>query len=826
MRCLLRFLFLPLLLAVHGGMVNAAVGSAGSANTAATNLSTAAPAGFEDLEKPREMLLDVFFGGEKVGEAVALISPGKIRFRHPDAVLKLLPNISGDPQLASALAVDLPSNGGLACGPGETISCGKLFPQVIGIIYDEENFRIDVFINPKFQRIITPTSEVFLPNPAAPLSLTSSFGLAVSGNGRSTLYNFQDRTVAGFGSARVRSDFSYASHVGLLVDNLTAELDRPNRRYSAGLFWAPGVDLIGQRRIIGVGMGTQFDTRVDRDSLRGTPLIVFLSQPARVEILIDGRLVSSRSYEAGNNELDTSGLPEGAYSLLLRIHEAGGSVREERRFFVKNSQVPPTGQPLYFAYAGFLANTRQGQPISISNKAFYQIGTARRLNRSLAFSLSLIGTQDNAMLEAGGWLITRLARARTAALVSSRGDKAALFQLGSTFAGPLSMDFDLRRVWSHDGRPLLPAPEYIASFDSTVPTSAQLGNGSYSQATGSIGIRIGAGSLGIIGSYRKDKGLKADYTVGPTLVWPIVNRGGFQVTLQADGQKTRTTTAGFLGVRMVYSGRRISVSSSSGRAWQDSGDPSQSSPSRLISSTSVQYGWQGADRTQVSLEAGVDRNLDSTTLHAGGVAFTQMGSLRTDVLQAVDGGHHLQYGVTFQSGAAVAGGRVHLGGRDLTDSAIVVDVDGAGKASTFEVLVNGSARGRVASGGSLPIFLEPYRRYNIRLRPVDSASVAYDSNARQVTLYPGNVQKLHWHVERLLTVFGQAFRTDGSPVETATVQSRRGLGETDAHGYFQIEVGADDELTFTGHESTTCHVRVAGVIPHDDYASMGRVLCR
>lgn len=177
------FRFVLLLLALQGGMVNAAVGSADSANTAATDLSTTAPAGFEDLEKPREMLLDVFFGGEKVGEAVALISPGKIRFRDPDAVLKLLPNISDDPQLASALAADLPSNDGLACGPGETISCGKLSPQIIGIIYDDEHFRIDVFVNSKFQRVITPTSDIFLPSPAAPLSLTSSFGLAVSGNG-------------------------------------------------------------------------------------------------------------------------------------------------------------------------------------------------------------------------------------------------------------------------------------------------------------------------------------------------------------------------------------------------------------------------------------------------------------------------------------------------------------------------------------------------------------------------------------------------------------------------------------------------------------------
>ncbi|QNP45802.1 TcfC E-set like domain-containing protein [Sphingomonas sediminicola] len=90
---------------------------------------------------------------------------------------------------------------------------------------------------------------------------------------------------------------------------------------------------------MGFGFATQFDTRADADSLEATPLIIFLGQPARVEILVDNRLVTSGSYEAGNNSVDTSNLPDGSYPLVLRIREASGAVREERRFFVKNAQI-------------------------------------------------------------------------------------------------------------------------------------------------------------------------------------------------------------------------------------------------------------------------------------------------------------------------------------------------------------------------------------------------------------------------------------------------------------------------------------------------------
>ena len=68
--------------------------------------------------------------------------------------------------------------------------------------------------------------------------------------------------------------------------------------------------------MIGAGVGTQFDTWADQETLEGTPLVLFLSRPARIELLVDGRLVSSRSYAAGNNELDTSPLADGSYSVL------------------------------------------------------------------------------------------------------------------------------------------------------------------------------------------------------------------------------------------------------------------------------------------------------------------------------------------------------------------------------------------------------------------------------------------------------------------------------------------------------------------------------
>ncbi len=403
--------------------------------TSNVDLSTAGtPAGFAELASARVTMVDVYFGGRKIAETLVTSKPGSLQFRSPGDVFGALPQLIVSPDVTSALALELSTNSAAICRDSNARNCGSLTPEIIGIIYDEDRFRVDLFVNPRFLRNIAATPGGYLPVPKSPLSLTSSLGLAASGAfGQSSTYNVQNRTVIGVENARIRMNSSLASDLGFVVDDLVGEIDRKDLRYSGGLFWAPGNDFTGQRRIIGAGVGTQFDTWADQQSLHGTPLILFLASPSRVEILVDGRLISARSYPAGNVDLDTSSLPDGSYSVVLRIHQSNGSVREERRFFVKNKIAPPVGHPIYDAYAGLLANTERNRPISPSSTFYYQAGAAWRLSNTFAVDIGALGTQRKAIAQGGAWLILHQARFRISGLASSAGDAGALVQgtLGS-----------------------------------------------------------------------------------------------------------------------------------------------------------------------------------------------------------------------------------------------------------------------------------------------------------------------------------------------------------------------------------------------------------
>jgi hypothetical protein len=784
------------------------------------------PPGFEELARPHEILVDIYYGGSKVGEARAIAAPGTLRFTEPQKLLALFPDVIASARLATELASALPANTNLVCTAGNMGQCGKLSPTSVGIIFDEDRFRVTFFFAPELLRLARPVASTYLEPTSAAASLTSSVGLAVSGSSTgSTYYNLQDRTILSLGSARIRTDASYASKLGVVVDDLAAEVDRRDLRYSAGLFWAPGLDLTGQRRIVGVGLGTQFDTRTDRDVLEGTPLVLFLATSAQVDLIVDGRLVTSRTYGAGNNVLDTSALPDGSYPVVLRIREENGSTREEQRFFVKNAQIAPVGEPLYFAYAGMLANTRPGDPISLSRTFYYQAGTARRLSQSVALDLSAIGAGSKSMVEAGAWLVTRPGRARIAGLVSASGDRAILLQLGSSGHGRLNFSLDARRVWSSDGRPLIPISTYADNFGSSVPTGAQVGQGSYTQISGSLGLDLDQAYLSVTGSLRHDKGLGGDYTIGPSVSWPIVSRNGLQLILQADAQRTRTTTAAYLGARFQFTSSRLSVVGAAGEATRRTDDPAASA-AKAVGSVSGEYFYQDEDRTQVSAYAGYDRSLDSSDVHAGAQIYSRVGSARADILHPIGGRGGVQYAVTLQTGAATNLRDLAVGGRDIGDSALVVALDGQSGSSQFEVLVDGQPRARLQGNGSVPIFLQPYRSYKIRLRPIGAPSTDYDSTTRSVTLYPGNVDHMSWAVRSLITVFGQAFRPDGRPLANASVESTRGIGETDGHGYFQIDVASGDRLSFTVGGDQACQVQLGAIEEARDFAKIGKVICR
>jgi hypothetical protein len=93
-------------------------------------------------------------------------------------------------------------------------------------------------------------------------------------------------------------------------------------------------------------------------------------------------------------------------------------------------------------------------------------------------------------------------------------------------------------------------------------------------------------------------------------------------------------------------------------------------------------------------------------------------------------------------------------------------------------------------------------------------------------LYPGNVQALSWRAESFFTVFGQALSPAGVPIADALVQTAKGIAQTDANGYFQVDMRRGDVITINRSQGAACHASLGVMVVKDDFASAGKVVCR
>lgn len=794
---------------------------------AGSGVAVGIPSGFADLARAQQIVADLHFGGEPIGQAQLELEGGTVRLSDPAAVVAMIPQVADVAAVTAALSGPLDGHAALACSQGsDPDTCGRLTPAVAGIIFDQDRFRLTLFVSPRYLTVRAAMEDVYLPMPDAGLSLVDWVAGTVAGSSRGGMdFAFQNRAVLGDRDARVISTTSYASTVGLKGDVLAVQVDKPGVRYTAGAFWAPGLDLIGRRRILGAGVESQFDTRADKDVISGTPLILSLAQRSRVDMLVDNRLVGSRIYDAGNQSLDTSALPDGAYEVRLMIQEIGGIQREERRFFAKNARVAPAGEWLWFARGGMLVQDRPGALLSATRKLYAEAGASRRLGRHVALDTSWVASNGRLTAELGAYLLTTPAQLRLAVLSSSKLDSGILFQANSTGVSRFNFNIDARRVHTQDGDPL------IASSDIKGPTvlpgsgisAVRLAGGNFTQVMGDISYRLKHAQVNLSAFYRRDNG-QDHYAVGPAARWSVLRRGGMDLTLEGNLSQSSLGRSSYAGIRLQIIRPRHSVSATAGV------QTLPSAPGRRGSGMvgGIQGSWQRDDIRggSLMLVASADHLPDNDVAHARADWRGEIGAFGADIVQQLGGAGLTQFSLTGQTSIIANRDMGALGGRDQSDSMIAVRLKDAPRDALFEVLVNETPRGRLNGGETHLIAVPPYRQYNVRIRPVRGGLAHFDTGTRRVSVYPGNVATLAWSIRSVVAMFGRMVWPDGTVVANADVITRDAIARTDGQGYFQIETARNADLNVRTRDGRTCQVPLNARETSAPYVPLGTVVCR
>lgn len=799
-------------------------------------LTGSVPAGFEELAAPQRGLVDVYFGRERITRQLVTYTPETITFDDPHAILAVLPETTDAAAVGRGLTGALPGNGDRLCRYADDASCGTLEPEIAGVIFDQASFRVDVFVNAALLVARPVVVERFLPRPETGFSVLQNFMTTAAGSDQNDakFYVGSFSTLA-YDDTRLVSEASYTDDDSLMFDRLFLQRDREAFEYAGGFFRSSGraFSFSGDQQIGGARFASTLNTRTDLGLAFGTPIALSLASRARVDLIKDGRLLSSRFYDAGNQMVDTSMLPEGAYDLVIRITE-GGATREERRFFSKSSRLPPMDQPLYQIEAGtLLASSSDGLFPEDTGEWLGRIGHSRRLTQTFGFDAGVAATGSEQMLELGVFQIDSVGADSGAyyemqAAAFAGSDSSSGFSLsGQLRFGAVYAGLDVRtvtsdRAYTPDSASPVPVdldapPVPIGLGDAALPPGAvsegDVGLIPYAldQANLTLQFPLLGGIAGISASEVRRDGVEDVSRQSLSYRRSLLKTRPGLLELRADVNFENDAVQALVGVRLHLRRGRWSGDVIPRYRYDDLRDDATPHGYQLDAATH----WSNPDFAGGELRLATNASLQDDTDLVGVSAdfdnrFAQ-SRISVDRYQGEDYEATSWAGTVFTS-VLGDGDEWAVGGQNTAESAILVSLEGRSPDTEFDVLVDGNRRGTARGGAITALHLPAYRTYEIRVKPRRSAFVEFDDSVRTVTLYPGNVVQLRWEVKSLFVVLGRVVDAEGKGLANATIKGVQGIAATDGEGFFQAEVASGDDVVDLEFETPSGRCTVAAPI--------------
>ncbi len=336
------------------------------------------------------------------------------------------------------------------------------------------------------------------------------------------------------------------------------------------------------------------------------------------------------------------------------------------------------------------------------------------------------------------------------------------------------------------------------------------------QASGTIAYALTNDvTLGARANYSEQEASVPISSVGPYFDWRIWQKGESMLSLSGNFVNNNEGNEGNAFMQYTQRLGNYGVTTSAGqnvggidsgtignaRVWRDTNNPNNN----LLLGASL-----SADKRQKIIAADADWK-------------SNMGQVTGTVQQAyTKNGAALGYGGNFVFGVAQNGFDVQAGGNQNDKSAVIVSVEGDAE-TDMKIFVNNMERSKVKIGKEQVIYLSPFHIYDIRVSPEKNGLLDYETNSKRVTLYPGNVAKLLWKVNKFYVVTAHIVSENGEPVGDAILKETRQQVVTSGKGYVQAELSAPGKLTFLKQDNSVCSVTLPdnvkplnGVIIYND----------
>lgn len=788
--------------------------------------TTGVPAGFEQLVEPQLTAVDVFYGGRLLLTTIAEYTPTSVRFLKPEQVVGAISNVSDPASLTAHLATTLDSNSDKLCKYEGQPLCGKLMPDIAGVIFDVQRFRVSLFVNPSLLSAAQRDDPRYLTPPDNDqVTLVQNFSALATGNDQgSDQFTLFGITRAGRMGHYAFADWVSTDQQGLSFDQIGYRHGLVDHEITAGLFEPTTDALRGLRRdlLLGGSVMTSIKRRQDLASIIASPIDLFLALPARVDIFRDGRLVASRFYDAGNQLIDTSTLPTGAYPITLVITDETGISETRQEFFIKSTLLPPPGSPQWFVEAGEVRVRSIEETLAESvNNTMLRSGYRWRQYDWLGLGVAAAASEDEFVGEVSGNYFVSAVELGSELFASSQGSWGWGLR-GSSRIEKATLSASAQRNRVHDRADyatydyaLISPDRWLYSVQASRPVHDNgLLLASYS--------RIGSEAVGSSRSatLRYIHNLPLPRGQGLTISAEIAN---------IDDDKR-------IGLAVQWRALSTHWTHTAGVDWVNSDLPENEGFTARAGTR-----WRDQDRFVDDLELGASARIndDDRNLNLDGTHASQFGRARAQVaMNDNDVGTSRQYLAGFDTSLVMDNQRkVSIGGLPPGEAAAVIDLSDA-EDTLVDIHVDGQRKQSVRGGYRVPVVLPAYDQYRLSLRDRGITLLSLDNTPRSITLYPGEAEALNYTLERINIIVSRLYymREVCSDVTNecyqipqvlagARISGLKGLAFSDEEGYFQGEIPADATTLEANIDGQPCRVDVSAIDVKNGVMRASRLYC-
>ncbi len=797
-------------------------------------VSDAPPEGFHQPKK-LTTFIDIYYSKHYLGYFKADITSTGLHFLHPDKILQQLKKITKLTKkavLKKILSKPLALNLHMSCQqlirpPG----CGRITPDILGLIYHENLMRADLFINGNYlQRKVKRAG--YIPDSTSGLSYINRLRGVILGSTRSDQpnYNISTNNTLAFKNTRLNFSLEFANNLlnnrNIRLGKLDIERDQRKHYYAVGILNTYSDAFFSNLHILGGQFGSGDHAIINKDELNATPIELFLSLPSQVSIFKKGELIYSKHLTEGHQRINTENFPQGSYTVLIKIEDIYGNQRETEHYFIKSTLLPPPKIPQYRITAGYLiddGHIDSNALIPLLPIPIYQLQYKRRLTQTMGLKSTLIAHNKAAYLTIGPMLL-KPSYFLEPHLVLGTQNTLGIGEEFSYYTSRLGVSLTSLHLFNtkYHLHPVdnsnLAEDNYniFINTDYNVDLTVNYRLSDYSIVH--LISSLSKTSLSQRKTYRNSLSYRR------TLLKSSKANVNVRLSLSYSENHYNILAGLSLNVKKPHIRHVLDLSMT---AKEKADGTNHLSPAIM---GLINYNQRDANHHGYTL---VTQGSISDTRSNLNLQYEQTNrfiSSRSNLNTSYneDKKIGLQYNINAGTTLSWVPHYFHMSGHPFTgNSGIIVNIETPEPDALFHLIRRHHSA--ISIHGNQPLFkpLSSYQTHTLYIRNASDRSYFIKNPSKQITLYPGNIQLVNWEVVAKHILIGQLVNQKGKPIIHAHIKDdpTAHYASTDKYGYFQIEVDRKTKWLDADDHGNICRLTLPAFPWKTSFTYIGEIVC-